>query len=716
MPDRREASGAPDLFLRPEAGRFRAVALIQSFDSRRTVGACLANLVAQGLETYVFDNGSTDGSREIAEGFLGRGVLAVESVPRHGVFEHAALLARKEDVARRIDADWFVHVDTDEILRPPSGFPTVLDALRAADAGGFDAANCFEFIFSPTVEEPDHDHGRFLETMRWYYPFAPQLFHRVSAWKRRTGAIGLVETGGHDVRLPGTRVFPANLVLRHYPILSRAHAAAKYSSRTHPIAPLSRGWHGWRERLDPARVTLPSRSSLRLDDGVSPLDESRPESRHLFVADEAPPAPAPAAGSSSRPAPRALLVLGMHRSGGSALAGCLLGLGVPLGGPLSSPGLDDPSGETFELERVRRLHDALLSSFGASPLDLAPLPAGWERHPIARETRRVLGTLVDELFSSRPLWALQDPRLSILLPLWFPLLAERGIEPRFVLVQRSPGEVAHSLGKKGVPTAAALAAWLAHVENADRLTRGHVRTVVRYADLLDGPVAELERIGTALGFAWPFPPAGERARLETFLQTRRSLRQAAAPPRRPKATDRSRSPASPWLSRTPATRTPPRPGSTRRPEPATPSWRTSGGPSPVRRRRKTPGSWSGSLRGSRPACGPGRGTRSPSPSGTSPRGPCRSSRSLSPTTGATPPNRRRRRSSRGSGPPSRDPSRPANARRSSRPWKRRPGPGPTCSSSISSARRSPGSRESVRRGRPSRSPSRIEHRAGHLSL
>ncbi len=530
MPDRREASGAPDLFLRPEAGRFRAVALIQSFDSRRTVGACLANLVAQGLETYVFDNGSTDGSREIAEGFLGRGVLAVESVPRHGVFEHAALLARKEDVARRIDADWFVHVDTDEILRPPSGFPTVLDALRAADAGGFDAANCFEFIFSPTVEEPDHDHGRFLETMRWYYPFAPQLFHRVSAWKRRTGAIGLVETGGHDVRLPGTRVFPANLVLRHYPILSRAHAAAKYSSRTHPIAPLSRGWHGWRERLDPARVTLPSRSSLRLDDGVSPLDESRPESRHLFVADEAPPAPAPAAGSSSRPAPRALLVLGMHRSGGSALAGCLLGLGVPLGGPLSSPGLDDPSGETFELERVRRLHDALLSSFGASPLDLAPLPAGWERHPIARETRRVLGTLVDELFSSRPLWALQDPRLSILLPLWFPLLAERGIEPRFVLVQRSPGEVAHSLGKKGVPTAAALAAWLAHVENADRLTRGHVRTVVRYADLLDGPVAELERIGTALGFAWPFPPAGERARLETFLQTRRSLRQAAAPP------------------------------------------------------------------------------------------------------------------------------------------------------------------------------------------
>ncbi len=530
MPDRREAPGAPDLFLRPEAGRFRAVALIQSFDSRRTLDACLSNLVAQGLEIHVFDNGSTDGSREIAEGWRGRGVLAVESVPRHGVFEHAALLARKEDVARRIDADWFVHVDTDEILRPPSGFPTVRDALRAADAGGFDAANFFEFIFPPTAEEPDHDHDRFLQTMLWYYPFAPQLFHRVSAWKRRTGEIGLVKTGGHDVRLPGTRVFPANLVLRHYPILSRAHAAAKYSSRTHPITPLSRGWHGWRERLDPARVTLPSRSSLRLDDGVSPLDESRPESRHLFVANEAPPGPAPAAGSSPRPAPHALFVLGMHESGGSALAGCLLGLGVHLGWPLSSPGPEDPAGETFELERLRRLHDALLSSFGATPLDLSPLPAGWERHPIARETRRALGSLVDELFSNRPLWAVEDPRLSILLPLWLPLLAERGIEPRFVLVQRAPEAVARSLGKRGVPAATALAAWLAHVENADRLTRGQVRTVARYGDLLDGPVAEMERIGAALGLAWPFPPAGERVRLEAFLAPRRkSVRDAAQP-------------------------------------------------------------------------------------------------------------------------------------------------------------------------------------------
>lgn len=531
MPDRPEPPGTPDLFPRAEAGRFRAVALVQSFDSMRTLRACLENLFSQGLEAWVLDNGSTDGSREVAEGYLGRGVLAVEEAPRNGLFDHAGLLTRKEAAARRIDADWFVHVDTDELLRPPSGFPTVLEALRSADAGGFDAVNFFEFIFVPTAEDPDHDHPRFPETMRWYYPFAPQPLHRVSGWKRRTGEIGLVATGGHDVRLPGTRLFPENLVLRHYPVLSRAHAVAKYSSRRHPIAPLARGWHGWRERLDPSRVTLPPRAALRLDDGCSPLDGSQPRTRHLFVAEEAPRDPSAAAASAPVTAPRALLVLGMHDGGGADLAGCLLGLGAPLGGPLTSLERGDPAGEPFELERVRHLHDALLASFGAGALDASPLPAGWERHPIAREAGRALGALVDELFARRPLWAVQDPRLSFLLPLWLPLLESRGIEPRFVLVRRASGAVARSLGVRGVPAATAVPAWLAHVESAERLTRGHVRVASRHEDLLAAPETELARIGEALGIRWPFPPAGERTRLAAFLESRRaSGRGAPVPP------------------------------------------------------------------------------------------------------------------------------------------------------------------------------------------
>jgi hypothetical protein len=60
----------------------------------------------------------------------------------------------------------------------------------------------------------------------------------------------------------------------------------------------------------------------------------------------------------------ALLVLGMHRSGSSALAGALELLGVPLGGPLMPPARDNERG-FFELAGWSR-HDELLEALGGS--------------------------------------------------------------------------------------------------------------------------------------------------------------------------------------------------------------------------------------------------------------------------------------------------------------------------------------------------------------
>ncbi len=59
----------------------------------------------------------------------------------------------------------------------------------------------------------------------------------------------------------------------------------------------------------------------------------------------------------------ALLVLGMHRSGSSALAGALELLGVPLGGPLMPPARDNERG-FFELAGMVALHDELLEAGG----------------------------------------------------------------------------------------------------------------------------------------------------------------------------------------------------------------------------------------------------------------------------------------------------------------------------------------------------------------
>ena len=64
-------------------------------------------------------------------------------------------------------------------------------------------------------------------------------------------------------------------------------------------------------------------------------------------------------------APRALLVLGMHRSGTSAVAGALRLAGVDLGADLMAPAADNPKG-FFEHAGVVAIHDRLLQALGRS--------------------------------------------------------------------------------------------------------------------------------------------------------------------------------------------------------------------------------------------------------------------------------------------------------------------------------------------------------------
>ena len=55
----------------------------------------------------------------------------------------------------------------------------------------------------PTIEAPDHDHPRFQETMRHYYPYSPGRPDRLNAWKRQDARVDLAASGGHQVSFPG---------------------------------------------------------------------------------------------------------------------------------------------------------------------------------------------------------------------------------------------------------------------------------------------------------------------------------------------------------------------------------------------------------------------------------------------------------------------------------------------------------------------------------
>ena len=74
---------------------------------------------------------------------------------------------------------------------------------------------------------------------------------------------------------------------------------------------------------------------------------------------------------------RLVFILGMHRSGSSALAGSLYHCGLPLGNNLLMGLSDNPKGH-FEHRAVLAVNEHILGCLVQSWSSVVPMPMGWE--------------------------------------------------------------------------------------------------------------------------------------------------------------------------------------------------------------------------------------------------------------------------------------------------------------------------------------------------
>ncbi|MBJ7485098.1 hypothetical protein [Brevundimonas sp.] len=213
----------------------------------------------------------------------------------------------------------------------------------------------------------------------------------------------------------------------------------------------------------------------------------------------------------------AIVVLGMHRSGTSSVAGALAHLGVAPPSTLLPSDWDNPRG-FWESRRIIEVDDRLLRAGGSYWRDWRRFDADAIAPDAADDLTTDMSRVLQAEFGDASMIVVKEPRMCRLWPQWDPIVRAAGYDPRFVLPIRSPLEVARSLHRRnGIAVAEGLLLWLRHVLDAEQVTRGRPRRILRWDRFMADWRAEVDRIESTLGLRLPDRGSAASAEVDAFL-------------------------------------------------------------------------------------------------------------------------------------------------------------------------------------------------------
>ncbi len=199
----------------------------------------------------------------------------------------------------------------------------------------------------------------------------------------------------------------------------------------------------------------------------------------------------------------AYLVLGMHRSGTSAVTQVLALAGASLPANVMAGDEHNAKGY-FEPWKVAILNDGRLRAAGAAWDDVFAFPY----RPLPRKTERGwlnrAEALFEEEFGQSRFPLLKDPRVTVLMPFWKTVLADLDVAARCVIPVRHPLAVAGSLARRnGFAPEKSVLLWSAYMLAAEAYSRDLPRAFVSYDGLLADWRGEVARIEKAHGASLP---------------------------------------------------------------------------------------------------------------------------------------------------------------------------------------------------------------------
>jgi len=229
-----------------------------------------------------------------------------------------------------------------------------------------------------------------------------------------------------------------------------------------------------------------------------------------------------------------VLVVGMHRSGTSAVARALSLMGVDVGNEadlLPPHPTDNPTGY-WERADIVALHEKFLKSGGYAWNAVGGFKAS-ELDDLAKAALRDgLCKAIGELEQSGHSWLVKDPRLCLLLSQWLPLFDRSAC----VVVVRDPREIAASFLREQLRGAYTshflLALWEKYLRSALADLAGKHVLFVSYENLLTNPLHEIDRLSRSLSSLGvtglkELPESALRASLDPRLKRSEALLHAA---------------------------------------------------------------------------------------------------------------------------------------------------------------------------------------------